>query len=312
MKDHRRIKLRHLKSFSEIVRLGSFKQAADALGLTQPAISRTMAELEETVGAPLLTRNRGGVALTAEGEVFVHFAQMGLSAIQQGMARLERMKTGEPASLRIGALPSVAAALLPRAVRAFAGLAPGATVMVEDGPHEFLVDRLRRGQLDIVVGRLGPPDTMGGVSFTQLYLEHVALVVRPCHPLAGAGDLARIAAFPVVYPPASAAIRPLVDRLMIAHGIAEPPRAIESVSGAFGRSMALSSDAVWIISSGVVAQDLEAGRLVRLPVDTTLTAGPVGLMVRADEERPPSVQLFSRAVSVTLQADASGRVSATP
>ncbi|WP_349364926.1 MAG: pca operon transcription factor PcaQ [Roseitalea porphyridii] len=312
MENHRRIKLRHLKSFCEIVRLRSFKQAADALALTQPAISRTMAELEEMVGAPLLTRNRGGVALTAEGEVFLHFAQMGLNAIQQGMARLDRMKTGEPSGIRIGALPSVAAALLPRAVRSFAELAPGVAVTVQDGPHEFLVDRLRRGDLDVVVGRLGPPETMAGLTFTQLYLEHVALVVRPGHPLAGSADLARIAAFPVIYPPTSAAIRPLVDRLMIANGMAEPPRAIESVSGAFGRSLVMQSDAVWIISSGVVAQDLEAGRLVRLPVDTTLTAGPVGLMVRADEERPPSVQLFGRAVAAALQADKSGGSSATP
>lgn len=312
MVDHRRIKLRHLKSFCEIVRLGSFKQAADALALTQPAISRTMAELEDMVGASLLRRNRGGVALTAEGEVFLHFAQMGLNAIAQGMARLDRMKTGEAAGLRIGALPSVAAALLPGAVRAFAELAPGAPVMVQDGPHEFLVDRLRRGDLDVVVGRLGPPETMGGVSFTQLYLEHVALVVRPGHPLAGSSDLARIAVFPVVYPPTSAAIRPLVDRLMIANGMADPPRAIESVSGAFGRSLAMQSDAVWIISSGVVAQDLASGRLVRLPVDTTLTAGPVGVMVRADEERPPSVQLFVRAISAALEDGAGGEAPATP
>lgn len=303
MEASKRIKFRHLRSFCEINRLGSFKRAADALSLTQPAISRTIAELEEIVGARLLSRDRGGVSLTPEGEVFLHFAQTGLNAIQQGMARLDRMQAGEAMRIRIGALPSVAAALLPGAVQAFATLAPGAAVMVEDGPHEFLVDRLRRGELDVVVGRLGPPHTMGGVTFTQLYVEHVAFAVRPGHPLAGIDDLARIVAYPVIYPPASAAIRPLVDRLMIANGIAEPPRTIESVSGAFGRSLALTSDAVWIISAGVAAQDLKSGRLVRLPVDAALTAGPVGLMVRADEERPPPVQLFARAVAGVIQRD---------
>ncbi len=63
----RRIKIRHLQAFVEIVRQSSFKRAADRLFLTQPAISRTLAELEEIVGADLLTRNRGGVALTPQG-----------------------------------------------------------------------------------------------------------------------------------------------------------------------------------------------------------------------------------------------------
>lgn len=294
-----RIKLRHVRSFCEISRLGSFKKAADALALTAPAISRTMAELEEMVGAKLLLRDRGGVQLTAEGTVFLHFAQTGLNAIQQGMARLDQMQAGELTTVRIGALPSVAAGLLPRAVQFLSELAPGA-VMVEDGPHEYLVERLRRGQLDVVVGRLGPPETMGGVSFTQLYLEHVAFVVRPGHPLEAVGDVARIAAGPVIYPPANAAIRPLVDRLMLANGVTDPPRAVESVSGAFGRSLTLTSDAVWIISTGVVAQDLEAGRLSRLPVDAQLTAGPVGLMERADEERVPAVRVFGRALAMAL------------
>lgn len=300
MKIEKRIKIRHLRTFTEIVRLGSFKDAAEALHLTQPAVSRTLSELEDMVGVALLTRDRGGVALTAEGEAFLHFADMGLSAIEQGIGRLKQMRAGDAGRIRIGALPSVAARLLPDAIMAFGALSPGTGVLVEEGLHDVLVDALRRGDLDMIVGRLGPPETMGGVSFTQLYLEHVAFVVRAGHPLTGTRDVARIADHPVIYPSPTAAIRPLVDRMMMANGISNPPRTIESVSGAFGRSLTLSSDAVWIISEGVVAQDVDAGRLVRLDVDAQLTSGPVGIMVRADEEAGPLVGLFRRAITGAL------------
>jgi LysR family pca operon transcriptional activator len=298
----KRIKLRHLKAFCEIARLGSFKKAASALHVTQPAISRTLAELEQMVEATLLIRDRGGVALTPEGAVFLQFAQMGLDAIQQGVNRLSRLRSGDAGRVRVGALPSVAARLLPDAVQAFAHLSPGTAVMVEEGPHEFLVNRLKAGELDLVAGRLGTPETMAGLSFTQLYLEHVVFAARPGHPLAGTADMSAIGDYPIIYPAQNAAIRPLVDRLMIAGGVSDPPRTIESVSGSFGRSLVLSSDAVWIISAGVVAQDLEAGRLISLDIDTQMTSGPVGIMMRADEQSPVLVQLFSRAVGQVLEA----------
>ena len=72
-----------------------------------------------------------------------------------------------------------------------------------------------------------------------------------------------------------------LNELLIAQGIPPPADRIETVSGAFGRVFVAQSDAVWFISAGVVAREIEDGRLISLPVDTALTAGPVGLMVRA-------------------------------
>jgi len=159
-----------------------------------------------------------------------------------------------------------------------------------------LTEKLRDGALDVVIGRMGEAGTMKGISFTLLYTEDVVFVTRPGHPLLKAPDLRRIGDWPVIYPSPGSAIRPLVDRYLLAHGVPVPATRIETVSGAFGRVLVPVSDMVWIISGGVVANELRDGRLARLPFETGLTTGPVGLMTRADGETSAAQALFIRLV----------------
>lgn len=298
----RRIKIRHLQALTEIVRQGSLKRAAERLFLTQPAISRTLSELEEIVGAELLTRGRGGVSLTPKGEFFHGFAQTSLAALEQGLRGIDEAGGAGAMTLRVGALPSVAARLMPEVVGQLSELAPELHLTIADGAHGHLTNMLRARDLDLVVGRLGAPETMRGLSFTQLYLEDVAVVVRPGHPILADPDLRRIGDWQVIFPASWSAIRPFVERLLIAEGIPRPPQLIETVSGAFGRAYVAGSDAVWFISAGVVAREVAAGHLVRLPVATGLTEGPVGLMTRAGTQPDPAQQLFTQAIRRVLTA----------
>ncbi|WP_347312680.1 pca operon transcription factor PcaQ [Defluviimonas sp. SAOS-178_SWC] len=292
----RRIKIRHLEALTEIVRQGSLKRAAERLFLTQPAISRTLSELEQILGVELLTRGRGGVALTAQGELFHAYAQTSLTALEQGLAGISEAERAGALQLRVGALPSVAARLMPEVLVQMTNLAPRMRLIVLDGPHGYLTDQLRAGSLDLVIGRLGEPETMSGLSFAQLYLEDVAVVVRPGHPILANPDLRRIGDWPVLFPPPGAAIRPFVERLLIAQGIAPPPRRIETVSGALGRAYTKQSDAIWFISRGVVAREVAEGSLMQLPIETPLTRAPVGLMRRASASETAAGQLFVQAV----------------
>ncbi|MEP3278045.1 MAG: pca operon transcription factor PcaQ [Stappiaceae bacterium] len=297
----RRIKFRHIQCFVEIAREKSLKNAAQRLFLTQPAISKTLRELEQFTGANLMVRNRSGVSLTKQGAVFLHFAQMSLASLQQGLDEVEQVTTGTKARLTVGSLPSVAARLMPSVVKEFSELSPDAVLRIMDGPHGYLIDRLRLGELDLVIGRLGSPDTMQGISFTQLYTEHVEFVVRAGHPLLDNPDIQQLSDWQVIFPPEGSAIRPLVQRLLIANGIGEIPNRLETVSGAFGRVYTRNSNAVWIISGGVVAEEIKDGHLVRLPVDTSITEGPVGLMSRPDTPRSPVRQVFDIALDTILK-----------
>ncbi|MFP7673479.1 pca operon transcription factor PcaQ [Marivita sp. S0852] len=297
MKVDRRIKFRHLDAFSAIARARSFKQAAEQLNLTQPAISKTLKELEDILGVVVLERSRSGVSLTPQGEVFLQFAEQSTAALRHGLRSL-RATDSAAGQLKLGALPSVASCLLPDAVRAFAAKSPDTRVEVHEGPHHDLTTRLRSGGLDLVVGRLGKPDTMVGLSFQQLYSEDVVVVAHPESPATGLRDAADLEAFRVLYPPKDSAIRPLVARLLIARGVPLFRNRIETASPAFGRAVTLADrNTVWIISKGVVADDIVKGRLVQLEIEMASTRGAVGIMSRAEEVPSVATRTFATLLS---------------
>jgi LysR family pca operon transcriptional activator len=284
-----RVKFRHLQCFLEIARQQSVVKAAAALSVTQPAVSKTMRELKEVLGVDLFERRGRGVVLTRFGEVFLRYAGASVTALRQGVDSITQARTKGGASIKVGALPTVSAQVIPQAVHLFKQDDVGTLVRVVTGENSVLLSQLRTGDLDLVVGRLADPELMTGLSFEHLYSERVAFVVRPGHPLLKTKpfNLAKISGYTILMPTEGSIIRPLVDRFLIAHGIASLPDQIETVSMAFGRRYTRMTDAVWLISRGVVAEDLTDGVLAELPVATETTTGPVGLTTRADI--PPSL-----------------------
>jgi LysR family pca operon transcriptional activator len=288
-----RIKLRHLRTFVEVARRRSVKQAADALAVTQPAVSKTLKELEDLVEARLMDRNRAGVALTPLGEMFLHYAAAALASLAQGFDGIAQARREGERALTIGALPSVAARIIPNAVASLKQAAPEQPIRIVTGPNPYLLDLVRSGDLDLVVGRLGPPESMVGLRFSHLYSDRVAVVVRPEHPLVGTPDLGRIADHTVLFPDESAAIRDMCETLLIANGIARLPDRIDTVAATFGRTYVRKTDAVWFISYGVVALDLADGLMVELPFKVDQTLGPVGLTVRDQAAMTPAMDGFT-------------------
>lgn len=294
----RRIRLRHLACFLAAVQHETIGAAAEAIGMTQPAASKTLKELEAILGARLFERSRRGVRLTGAGEIFRRHAEAGLAAIGEGAARVAQGRQGTAELVRVGALPTVAARLMPDAVERFAAASDGAVVRVVSGTTAFLLGDLRADRLDLVVGRMAEGDAMSGLTFEHLYSETIAFVVRPGHPLAAepAPSLGAIAFCTVVVPPQGAIIRPALDRLLAAQGVLDLPRRVETVSPSFGRAFTSRSDAVWAISEGAVEDELERGTLVRLRIEARDTSGPVGLTLRAGSLPGPAASLLIEAI----------------
>lgn len=294
----RRIKFRHLEAFVAIARAKRLKRAAEQLNLTQPAISKTLRDLEDILGVVLMARDRSGVRLTPEGQVFLQYAEQSTAALKQGIGSMASLSEAGGPVLKVGVLPSVAAQVLPKAIESFRVTSPNTILHVDEGSHGFLTECLRAGDLDLVVGRLGNSDTMRGLSFTALYAERVVAVVAPDHPRRDATRLEHLENDLIIYPPEASAIRPLVARLMLTQGLALFGDRIECVSGALGRAMTLGSlQPVWFISRGVVAADLAAEHLVALNIDMATTEGAVGIMARSEENIPAVAGLFRRALS---------------
>jgi len=295
----RPVKFRHFRCFAEVARLGSVNRAAASLSITQPAVSKTLRELEEILEVPLFERTRRGVHLTEQGTVFRRHAEAVLSALRRGMESVDALRAAGSGFVTVGVLPTVAARLMPETVRRFIEIQPAQTVRVISGTNPVLIDRLREGELDMLVGRLSNTELMAGLNFEYLYSERLSFVVRPGHPLLAAQrlgepafDLGALRDHVVILPTPEMIIRPGVERLLARHGLETLPRSVESVSNAFGRTFTRASDAIWIISHGVVATDLEEGALAELAVDTGESRGPVGLTTRIDTVPTAAAQVF--------------------
>lgn len=279
-----RVKFRHLQTFVEVARQKSVAKAADILHVSQPAVTKTIRELEEALGVAVLERDGRGIRLTRYGEVFLRHAGAALTALRQGMDSVSQELFDAAPPVRIGALPTVSTRIMPRAMSMFLAEKTGSRTKIITGENAVLLEQLRVGDLDLVVGRLAAPEKMTGFSFEHLYSEQVVFVVRSGHPLLAVGQsiFDGFADYPVLMPTRGSIIRPYVEQFLIANGVANLPTQVETVSDAFGRAFVRQSDAIWIISKGVVAGEIADGFLAALPIDTTETRGPVGLTIRAD------------------------------
>ncbi len=297
------IKLRHLRCFIEICQLGSVGKAADMLGVSQPAVSKTLKELEEALGAELFDRSTRKLSLTRYGKLFQQHAGSSLAALGHGVEAVQQARQGKGLAVTIGALPTVSNVVLPAAVQGFKQESPDIHLQVVTGENRVLLTQLKRGELDLVVGRLGDPERMTQLTFEHLYSEEVGFFVRKGHELAKREDfsLEDIADYTVLMPGKDAVIRPSVDRFLISRGVSQFANVVETVSTPFGRAYLQTSDAVWIVSRGVLRRDLDSGDIVQLPVDMSETAGPVGLTLRADEEPALQVRLFIQALRASLE-----------
>ncbi|MEU8955413.1 LysR family transcriptional regulator [Streptomyces sp. NPDC048518] len=142
---------RHIKTFHEVVRSGSYSAAARSLGYTQPAITQQMKALERSVGTPLFTRVGRRMRLTEAGEALSRHAGIildDISAAQQQMNAITRLRSGR---VRVCAFPSANATLIPEALARLASGHPGVRVeLLEDEPPESL-RRVVRGECDITL-----------------------------------------------------------------------------------------------------------------------------------------------------------------
>ncbi|SHJ71906.1 LysR family transcriptional regulator, pca operon transcriptional activator [Palleronia salina] len=274
-----RLHLRHIRSFLEIARAESISKAAETLNVTQPAVSKGLKELEEILGTRLFDRVGRGLRLNEAGRIFQAHAAASMSELMRAQERLAR-DGGAPARLSVGVLPTAAGDLLPRAALAFGDALPKATLHVLTGPNWLLFNHLRDGTVDLVVGRMPEQDSATGVTFEQLYLEDIVLVCRPGHPLLTApAPEAGLPAYPLILPPRGAVISATVERYLASIGLPGLRAAIETVALPIGRKVVRMSDAVWFISRGVVADDIDDGKLRTVALQSPLLSGPVGISV---------------------------------
>jgi len=295
---YRKIRMRQLRCFVTVARKGSFVHAADELALTQPAVSRSVRELEQLIGVDLFDRSQRGAKLTHEGEQLLEAAELGLMQISQGV-RAAATPDQAVDRLAIGALPNVCSQILPPIVAALKEAHPRSTIAIQPGTNADLLDGLRRGASDVVIGRLSHNSDMKGLSFEHLFDEPLIFVVDASHPLIGADaslSLRAAMAYPFLLPPEGTIIRQEVNRFLILEGLSRPSNVIETTSSDFQRAYLRATDCVAVVPKGVVQPEIEKSELYPLPIQGEALSGPVGITTNPEAKATPLVGEFIKAV----------------
>ncbi|EGD1980279.1 LysR family transcriptional regulator, partial [Salmonella enterica] len=278
-----RIRLRHLHTFVAVAQQGTLGRAAETLNLSQPALSKTLNELEQLTGTRLFERGRLGAQLTVPGEQFLTHAVKVLDALNTAGQALNRKEDASADVVRVGALPTAALGILPAAIGRFHQQQKSTSLQVATMNNTMLLAGLKSGEIDLGIGRMSDPELMGGLNYELLFLESLKLVVRPGHPLLQETiTLSRVMEWPVVVSPKGTVPRQNAEALLQSQGCKMPAGCIETLSASLSRQLTVDYDYVWFVPSGAVKEDLRQATLVSLPVPTQSAGEPIGILTRVD------------------------------
>ncbi|MGN6232467.1 MAG: LysR substrate-binding domain-containing protein [Trinickia sp.] len=300
-----RISFRHVSCFLAVARERHLGRAAQQLNLTQPAVSKTLAELESLANVRLVERGRHGARLTPAGEHFLRYAVGVEHAMESAAGALQGSVAPPVQILALGALPTVASGVLPDALLRLREREPQTGVRLHTATNQALLSALKAGHLDCVVGRMADPSAMQGLSFELLYAEPLVMAVQPRHPLLGAPPVSpqAVLAHPLVVAPAGTVPRLHTDAFFDAHALRVPGNCTETLSVSVARLLTRRSNAIWITPEFAARDDLTRGELARLPLQMANAEEPVGLLRRSAGEPSAQVEALAEILRELTHAD---------
>ncbi len=285
-------KPRHLRLLVALDDIRHLGKVAASINVTQPAVSKALAELERGLGLKLFERTARGVYPTAYGECLIRHARAMLSELAQARDELRGLVSGSSGSIRVGVLATAALELLPRSLAEFKTQRPAMTVLVREGTVEVLLPELWLGNLDLIVGRLPSGHIAHGLGEKTLMEEGVSLVAGRGHPLAKRKRLrwSDLTLYPWVLPPVNTLLREPLERAFEDHGLAMPPNRIETLSVHVIRAYLHYTNAIAALSSDVSRYYETLDLLAILPLELPKLVRPVGIIWNRQRPITPGIQ----------------------
>jgi DNA-binding transcriptional LysR family regulator len=255
-----------LDLLDSIAELGSLGQAAGRHGMSQPAVSVRMTQLERSLGVSLLQRSPAGTKLTPAGERVVTQVRRVLSEVQAMMTGVAALAAEEGSHLRVAASLTVAEYLLPGWLSALHRESPGVMLAVEVTNSSRVLARVRDASADVGFVE-GHEIQLGGMSSVVVRSDHLVVVVDPAHPWArreSAVSGAELASADLIVREPGSGTREVLDNALSSWG--GPHSWLELGSTASILAAARRGEGPAVLSALAVAEDVDVGRLV--PVRT--------------------------------------------
>ena len=286
------LKLRHLQLLVALDEFRHLGRAAEFLALTQPAVSKSLAEIERMFGLGLFVRSTRGTEPTAVGSTVVRFARSVLSDFSRTRDEIEAVASGTGGGTRVGAMVVAIPGLLARAVALLKARSSETTVLIEEGDLARLLPRLRVGELDLCVGRLEPGYAAPDLATETLFDEPMSIIARPDHELVGRTKLqwAALAAQPWVVTPPWASSRIKLNQMFYRRKLDPPVDVIESASFLVTLTFVRSRRALGFVARSVARHLEREGLAKTLDVKVPIELPPVGIITLRNRVNTPACE----------------------
>ena len=282
------MRLNQIRDFLAVVESGSIRAAARRLALSQPALTKSLRQLENELGAELLARGVRGARPTELGKAFLARARAVSADLGRAREELAQLKGSREGRLTVGSAPGPAMGLLPVALARLRARWPEATLRVLDVTPSEVLPRLRDGSLDFAVCASVEPlaGAAAECAVERLYLNEAVIVARRGHRLARARRIADLADAEWIrsgYPSDSSA---LPEKFRQA-GLPAPRYRVECPSFLVVPELVARTDLLAVVPWQIAAREKQAGRLVRVARGDRLPPRQISLYRRKDVPLTP-------------------------
>lgn len=290
--------IRQLQHVAAIGRFRSFARAAESLGISQPALSKSLAVIERSLEVRLFERSRKGVTPTVFGELLLARAGPLFRGVDEVLAEVRRLRGLEAGSVAVGAGPFAFELSVAATVAAVIRNHPGLMLRVVQGAWESLTRDVLSGSLDLAVAEVSGAEQEPRLSVERLGAHGGVFYCRGGHPLLAhpAPSFEEMARFPLAMNPLPHRIAPFFER-MPAMGRVDPATghflpAITVDSVALMKTIVGATDAVSWAPRALIDAEMDAGTLVGLPLAPPWARLNYGIIRRADRPPTPAVEAF--------------------
>jgi LysR family transcriptional regulator, regulator for genes of the gallate degradation pathway len=259
-----RVSQAQIRAFAALARDGSYADASAETGLARASLHRAVSDLEATLGQSLIRRRGRGIELTSTGQTTARRYRLAMAELRASVDELRSLRGEGAGRLSIGAMPLCRARVLPASIVAFQREVVDCQVLVAEGSHVELIEPLRDGELDFLIGALRDPPPGPDLVQMPLFTDRPVFLARRDHPLKAhksGANLSDLGRFDWCIPPKGVPLRDRWEAMFDEAGVEVPRVQVECGSVIAIRQILMNTDCLTILSRDQVAVELEAGWL---------------------------------------------------
>lgn len=273
---------------------GTILNAANVMGLSQPAITKRLQDLEKDLGITLFHRMSRGVEATPYGEIIIKYAHVILNQLRSAEGEVSDLSAGLGGRLNVGVPVAASTNLISDAVVELLNKRKNVQVTVVEDYNIRLIPSLKRGNLDLIVGRLPNKNQYDDINMEMFYKEALQVAVRPSHPLADKKKITSndLLGYHWLMPPKDSIMYSQVESFFRRKSGKLPEVSIYSLSHTSSLRILQQQDLIAAFPCESIAEDVKSGQVKVLNIDLSEEGAEIGLITRSSGFSSPAAEMF--------------------